>query len=49
MDNNTAVAYINIMGELGLICLILLSTYGSGQQNNKYGFQQPTSQDLKML
>ena len=50
MDNNTAVAYINNMGELGPICvMILLSTYGSGQQNDKYGFQQPTSQDLKML
>ena len=50
MDNNTAVAYINNMGELGPICvMIFLSTYGSGQQNDKYGFQQPTSQDLKML
>ena len=43
MDNNTAAAYIITWGELGLICvMILLSTYGSGQQNNKYGFQQPT-------
>ena len=50
MDSNTAVAYINNIGELGPICvMILLSTYGSGQQNDKYGFQQPTSQDLKML
>ena len=50
MDNNTAVAYINNMRELALICvMILLLTYGSGQQNDKYGFQQPISQDLKML
>ena len=40
MDNNTAVTYINNMGELGPICvMILLSAYGSGQQNNEYGFQ----------
>ena len=39
-----------IWGELGPICVkVLLSTYGSEQQNEKYGFQQPTSQDLKML
>ena len=49
MDNNTAVPYINNMGELDRICvMILLSTYGNGLQNNNYGFQQPTSQDLKM-
>ena len=49
MDSNTAVAHINNMEGLGPICvMILLSTYGSGQQNDKYGFQQPTSQDLKM-
>ena len=29
--------------------MILLSSYGSRQQNNKYWFQQPTSQDLKIL
>ena len=50
MMENNAVAYINNMGELDLICrMILLSTYDNGQQNNKYGFQQTTSQDLKML
>ena len=49
MDNNTAVAYINNMRELDPICVkILLSTYGNGLQNNNYGFQQPTPQDLKM-
>ena len=48
-DNNTAVSYINNMGELDLICvMILLSIYGNGLQNHNYGFQQPTSQDLKM-
>ena len=40
----------NNRGDLAPICgMILLSTYGSGQQNNKYEFQLPTSQDLKML
>ena len=49
IDNNTAVSYINNMGELDLICvMILLSIYGNGLQNHNYGFQQPTSQDLKM-
>ena len=49
MDNNTAVACINNMGELDPICvMILLSIYGNGLQNNNYGFQQPTPQDLKM-
>ena len=48
MDNNKAVPYINNMGELDLICvMILLSRYGNGLQNANYGFQQPTSQDLK--
>ena len=49
MDNNTAVAYINNMRELDPICVkILLSTYVNGLQNNNYGFQQPSPQDLKM-
>ena len=44
MDNNTAVAYINNMGELDPICvMILLLTYGNGLHYNNYGFQQPTS------
>ena len=54
MVNITAAAYINNIvgwgaGGLVPICvMILLLTYGNGLQNNKYGFQQPTSQDLKM-
>ena len=49
MDNNTAVAFINNMGELDpIFVMILLSTYGNGLQYNNYGFQQPTSQNLKM-
>ena len=49
VDNNTSVAYINNMGELDPICVMIsLSTYGNGLQNNNCGFQQPTSQDLKM-
>ena len=48
-DNHTAIAYINNVGELDPICvMILLSTHGNGLQNDSYGFQQPTSQDLKM-
>ena len=50
MDNNTAVAYTNNMGELDPISVtILLLTYDNGLQNDKYRFQQPTSQDLKVL
>ena len=50
MDNNTALITLITWGELGPIrVMTLLSTYGSGKQNDKYGFQQPTSQDLKML
>ena len=49
---------IKTLNRLGLITwggfgpigvMILLLTCGSGQQKNKYGFQQPTSQDMKML
>ena len=45
MDNNTAVSYIDNMGEY---VMILLFMNGNRLQNNKHGFQQHTSQDLKM-
>ena len=55
VKGNKDIKHIRVMmdsnsGDLGPICaMIMLSTYGSGQQNNKYEFQQSMSQDLKML
>ena len=49
MDNNTAVAYINNMaGIRSNLCDAITFDICNGLQNNNYGFQQPTYQDLKM-